>query len=132
MILMKYLKLEVSINMGIILYIVAVILFIPLTFINFIVVLFKYGLKWSTINGFFYETAVDIDRFANRNFRALWNATLRTKEGYPFGNINETISSALGKNKVNGTLTLAGRVLCSILCLIDKNHCIKSINNESN
>lgn len=118
--------------MGILLYIVAVILFVPLTIINFVCVLVKYGLKWSTINGFFYETAVDIDRFANRNFRTLWNGTLKTSDGYKFGNINETISSALGKNKVNGTLTLAGRGLCYILCLIDNNHCIKSINNESN
>jgi glycopeptide antibiotics resistance protein len=127
---MKYLKLAVSIDMGIILYIVAVVLFIPLTFINFFVVLWNYGLKWSTINGFFYETAVDIDRFANRNFRTLWNVTLRLPHGYKFGNINETVSSALGKNKRDNTLTKAGRVLCAILDFLDKNHCIKSINNN--
>ena len=112
--------------MGILLYIVAVILFVPLTIINFICVLIKYGLKWSTIDGFFYETAVDIDRFGNRNFRTLWNLTLQ-RNGYKFGNINETISSALGKNKINNTLTTAGKILCNILDFLDKNHCIKSI-----
>ena len=116
--------------MGILLYIVAIILFIPLSVINFFVVLWNYGIKWKTVNGFFYETAVDIDRFGNRNFRTLWNAILKKKDGYKFGNINETISSALGKNKVKGTLTYTGKVLCVILDFLDENHCIKSINND--
>jgi hypothetical protein len=116
--------------MGIILFIIAVYLFKPITVINFICVVFKYGFSWKTINGFFYETAVDIDRFANRNFRTLWNMILITADGYHFGNINETISSALGKNKVKGTLTKAGKGLCWILDKLDKNHCIKSINNN--
>jgi hypothetical protein len=120
------LGINIKIDMGILLYIVAVILFVPLTIINFICVLIKYGLKWSTIDGFFYETAVDIDRFGNRNFRTLWNLTLQ-RNGYKFGNINETISSALGKNKINNTLTTAGKVLCFILDTFDENHCIKSI-----
>jgi hypothetical protein len=119
-------EIKINLNLGIILYIVAVILFIPLTIINFVCVLVKYGLKWSTIDGFFYETAVDIDRFGNRNFRTLWNLTLQ-RNGYKFGNINETISSALGKNKINNTLTIAGKVLCFILDTLDENHCIKSI-----
>jgi hypothetical protein len=116
--------------MGILLYIIAIILFIPLSIVNFFVVLWNYGIKWKTVNGFFYQTAVDIDRFGNRNFRTLWNATLRTKEGYKFGNINETISSALGKNKIKGTLTTTGRVLCAILDFLDKDHCIKSIDDS--
>jgi hypothetical protein len=112
--------------MGILLYIVAVILFIPLTIINFVCVLVKYGLKWSTINDFFYETAVDIDRFGNRNFRTLLNLILQ-KNGYKFGDERETISSALGKNKRDNTLTQTGKILCFILDKLDENHCIKSI-----
>jgi hypothetical protein len=112
--------------MGIVLFLVAVILFIPLTFINFFCVLYKYRIKWSTINGFFRETAIDIDRFGNRNFRTLLNMTLQNN-GYQFGNINETISSALGKNKRDNTLTKVGLILCYILDSIDENHCIKSI-----
>jgi hypothetical protein len=122
-------EIKINLNLGIILYIVAVILFVPLTIINFVCVLVKYGVKWTTIDRFFYETAVDIDRFANRNFRTLWNLTLQ-RNGYKFGNINETISSALGKNKLNNTLTIAGKVLCFILDKLDDNHCIKSIQND--
>ena len=88
--------------------------------------LWKYRIKWSTINGFFRETATDIDRFGNRNFRTLLNLTLQSN-GYEFGNINETISSALGKNKLKGTLTKVGELLCYILDSLDENHCIKSI-----
>jgi hypothetical protein len=124
---MKYLQLEISINMGIILYFIAIILYIPLTVINAILVLFKYGWKFKTINDFFYETAVDIDRFANRNFRTLWNETLRKEGGYKFGDERETVSSALGKNKRDNTITKTGKILCSILDFLDKNHCLKSI-----
>jgi hypothetical protein len=116
--------------MGFLLYIVALILYVPLTIVNAILVLKKYGWKLKVLNSFFYETAVDIDRFANRNFRTLWNATLKKPEGYHFGNINETISSALGKNKRDGTLTKAGKALCTLLDKLDENHCLKSITEK--
>ncbi len=112
--------------MGILLYIVAIILFIPLTVINIVCVFGKYGLTWKTANGYFYETAVDIDRFGNRNFRTLLNLTLQ-RNGYKFGDERETISSALGKNKRDNTLTKTGVILCKILDALDKNHCLKSI-----
>lgn len=113
--------------MGILLYFIAIILYVPLTIINVFAVLYKYGFSFKTIDGYFHETAIDIDRFANRNFRTLWNMTLRTKEGYKFGDYRETISSALGKNKRDGTLTKTGRIVCYILDALDENHCIKSI-----
>jgi hypothetical protein len=112
--------------MGLLLFFIAVILFIPLSIINFFCVLYKYRINWETINGFFHQTAIDIDRFGNRNFRTLLNLTLQNN-GYQFGNINETISSALGKNKRDNTLTKVGLLLCYILDSIDENHCIKSI-----
>ena len=108
--------------MGFILFIIASILWIPLTILNWLSVAYKYGLS----NRYFLETSTDIDRFGNRNFRTLFNLTLQ-RNGYEFGNINETISSALGKNKVIGTLTKKGLILCNILDKLDKNHCIKSI-----
>ena len=119
-------EVNIKLSMGIVLFLVAVALFIPLTVINFFCVLYKYKIKWSTINGFFRETAIDIDRFGNRNFRTLLNLTLQNN-GYKFGNINETISSALGKNKRDNTLTKAGLLLCYILDSLDENHCINSI-----
>ena len=50
------------------------------------------------------------------------------KGGYHFGNSDETISSALGKNKENNTLTGFEKVIDNILDIIDKNHSLDSIN----
>jgi len=104
--------------MEFILFVVAIIVFLPLSVINYFLVKDK--------SGYFKETAIDIDRFGNRNFRTLLNRTLQNN-GYKFGDERETISSALGKNKRDKTLTKTGRVLCDILDFLDKNHCIKSI-----
>ena len=93
--------------MGIILYIIATIFWIILTPINWIIVSFKHGLS----NSYFKETAIDIDKFGNRNFRAFLNATMRVTGGYPFGNVNETISSALGKNQRDKTLSWFGKMI---------------------
>lgn len=99
---------------------------LPLTFINFFVVVFTSKDRGKK---YFRTTAVNIDKFGNREFRSLWNITLRQSHGYAFGNINETISSALGKNQRDGTLSRTGKILAGILDFIDKNHCQKSIEN---
>ena len=101
--------------MEFILYLVAIILFIPLTIINLIVVGVKYSFKWNILKGYFRETAIDIDIFGNKNFRTLFNATLITQQGYQFGQKNETISSVLGKNYLTDTLTTTGKLLVKIL-----------------
>ena len=73
---------------------------------------------------------MNLDIFANREFRALWNEVLRTELGYEFGIIGETISSALGKNQRDGTLTNNGKALVWVLNRFEKDHCLKSINLE--
>lgn len=110
--------------MGILLFIIASILWIPLTILNWIIVNYKYGLS----NSYFLQTAIDIDRFGNRNFRTLLNLSLQ-KNGYEFGDVRETISSAIGKNKKDNTLTKTGKIICWTLDFLDKNHCVKSIHN---
>lgn len=80
--------------------------------------------------GYFRSSAVNLDKYANREFRTLWNKTLKKENGYKFGNENETISSALGKNERDKTLTKTGKVLVWILDKIDNNHSIKSINEK--
>ncbi len=102
-----------------ILFLIAYILFFPLTFINYLIVKKK--------KGYFLSSAVNLDKYANREFRALWNKVLRTDDGYLFGREGETISSALGKNEKDGTLTKTGKRLVWILNIIDKNHSQKSI-----
>jgi len=103
-------------------FLIAFVLLLPFTIINFFVV--------SNKKGYFLSTARNIDIFANREFRATWNKILKTEQGYQFGTIGETISSALGKNQRDNTLTKTGKILCSILNFIDKDHCINSINNN--
>lgn len=116
---------------NLLLVILAVLLFIVLEPISFVYVVFwKRSFKWSRVTGYWRNLAVSIDRFGNYEFRSLFNAWLIKSDGYQFGNFNETISSALGKNQLKGTLSNSGRILVSILNFIDKNHCEKSINWE--
>ena len=108
---------------GLILLIVAVVLILPLTLVNMIFVYKKY----KSIDGYFRNTALSIDIWANFEFRTLWNTKLRIDGGYEFGKTGETISSALGKNQRDKTLTNCGKILVAILDFLDKNHCKKSI-----
>jgi hypothetical protein len=112
--------------MGILLFFVAIFLFVPLTAINLSLVLVK-SLNWKTFDGYFLQTAIDIDRFGNRNFRTLLNDTLIKESLYRFGDSRETISSVLGKNQQIGMLTDTGNAIAKILDSLDPNHCEKSI-----
>lgn len=78
--------------------------------------------------GYFKSSAITIDKLANREFRTLLNKTLKKGNGYPFGSENETISSALGKNQRDDTLSKTGLIIVRILNLFEKNHSLKSIN----
>ena len=95
--------------MGFLLFLIAYILFLPLTFINYLIVKSK--------KGYFLSSALNLDKYANREFRTLWNKYLKTENGYHFGRIDETISSALGKNEKDFTLTKTGKRLV-YLCLL--------------
>ena len=99
----------------IILFVIAWLLILPLTIINFFLVHDK---------GYFLSTARSIDVWANYEFRTLWNKALVKKDVayYKFGIKYETISSALGKNKRIKSLSKAGKLLVFILDTIDKNH----------
>ncbi|MBU4537001.1 MAG: hypothetical protein L6264_07235 [Weeksellaceae bacterium] len=108
---------------GFALLIIATGLIIPLTVVNRHYVDEKYG----DTDGYFRDTAYNIDVWANREFRATWNALLRTEGGYAFGREGETISSALGKNERDGTLTEKGKQLVKLLNALDKDHCRKAI-----
>lgn len=104
-----------------ILFIVAYILYLPLSLWNFCLVENK--------KGYFISSAITIDKLANREFRTLWNKKLRNESGYKFGAENETISSALGKNQRDNTLTKSGKLLVKFLDFFEKDHCLKSIEN---
>ena len=108
---------------NIILFLVAWLLIPPLTIRN----LFSVKKKYGNTKGYFRSTALSIDIWGNREFRTLWNTKLRIENGYEFGKIGETISSALGKNERDKTLSKTGKLLVKILDFLDKNHCKKSM-----
>lgn len=83
-----------------------------------------------TLKVWFYRTAMSIDRFANVNAAELFNDIFIKKGGYKFGHPDETISSVIGKNQRDKTLTRAGRFLRRILDKIEYNHCLDSINEN--
>jgi hypothetical protein len=79
----------------------------------------------------FYRTAREIDLFANVVGAEFWNSVFITDGGYKFGNPKETISSVLGKNQRDKTLTLLGDLLRWILDRIEQDHCLNSINDDA-
>ena len=103
-----------------ILFIIAYVLYLPLTLVNWLFVKDK--------SGYFKSSAVNLDKFGNREFRTLFNKVLINDNGHRFGDIEETISSVLGKNQLTGTLTKCGLVLVWILDKIENDHALKSIN----
>ena len=111
-------------TMGVILFIIAYILFLPLTIFNALNVRKK---------GYLKDTAINIDRFGNREFRFSLNKYLIIEgSSNKFGDIRETISSVLGKNQQKKQLTKLGNIICCILDFLDKEHCKKSIEYYSN
>jgi len=125
--------------MGILLSLIAPFLFLICSPLNLLVVLFKnykaHGF-WKVVNKYSLDSAVNVDKFGNYNLSPLFNAALIKKEGYKFGDPLETISSVLGKNQRDKTLTIVGWVIVYILWIVDiqyilkKGHCINSIKEE--
>lgn len=80
---------------------------------------------WSEV---FFSHALGLDQTANGSFYIFFNAMIiKDDTKFPFGSIDETISSVIGRNKQIDNLTIAGKVLDFILSLLDPNHSIKSI-----
>jgi hypothetical protein len=103
-----------------ILFVIAYALYLPLSVVNWLFVKNK--------TGYFKSSAINLDKFGNREFRTLFNKVLINEEGHRFGNIEETISSVLGKNQLTGTLTKCGLILVWVLDKIENYHALKSIN----
>jgi 8-oxo-dGTP pyrophosphatase MutT (NUDIX family) len=93
-----------------------------------------YGIFQSTVKKglrglgeYLLQVAISIDQLGNVLMQHLLNGLWIKNGGYPFGNRDETISSALGRNKRNGTLTAFGRAIDALLDRIDPNHSLNSI-----
>ena len=109
--------------------IILLYLFLPIVVIFYIIKYLLTGNK-RELKVWFYRSAREIDVFANVIGSDLFNAIFIVDQGYKFGNPKETISSVLGINQRDKTLSLAGDGLRRILDLIDENHCLNSINSE--
>jgi len=75
--------------------------------------------------------AIGIDQLGNIAGTHLFNHVLiKLASVNKFGDPDETISSVLGKNKREESLTSIGRGLTWLLDSLDPNHAIKSIEQE--
>lgn len=90
----------------------------------------KFNNGTQRVSEWIYAWAVSIDQLRNVVCRELFNDILITNSGAKFGHPDETISSVLGKNKLSGTLSWAGRALDWLLHKLDPNHSINAIEND--
>ena len=109
--------------------IILLYLFLPVVVIFYMIKYLLTGNK-RELKVWFFRSAREIDVFANVVGLDLFNAIFITNGGYKFGNPKETISSVLGKNQRDKTLSIAGEILRWMLDRLDKNHCLNSINDE--
>lgn len=79
---------------------------------------------------YFKDLAIAKDQYGNAVGKYVFNYCLIKPDGYKFGNIDETISSVIGKNKIINKLTRIGKLLDYILDLLDSNHSIESIDHN--
>ena len=102
---------------GFLLFVLALVIIFVMTIVNFFEVKDK--------DGYFKNTALNLDIWANVEFRTFWNNHLiKNKMPNPFGIQGETISSVLGKNILTNNLTSTGKALVWIL---GKKHCLDAI-----
>lgn len=77
---------------------------------------------------YFRKIAVGIDQLGNVVMAPVFNPLFITPGGYQFGNVEETISSVVGKNFVQNTLTSTGFKFNKWLCRsLGPDHTINSI-----
>ena len=83
------------------------------------------------ISNYFKESAIRKDIYLCGEYRSLWNATLKTKEGKEIGVNNRTLSADLGEQDEEGTMSRLGAILNLILFLIERNHCRKALEHDN-
>lgn len=91
---------------------------------------FRFNAGFKRLNEHFLYIATSIDANGNVVCEDLFDLVLIKSNSYQFGNRKETVSSVLGKNQRDKTLTWVGWGLANLLNLIQKNHCLISIDND--
>jgi len=114
---------------GLLLFLISIILLLTTGVFGFIYGVFHSVIKrgFRGLGEYCLQIAISIDQLGNVLMQHLLNLLWIRRGGYAFGNRDETISSALGRNKRSGTLTGFGKAIDRILDLIDPNHSLNSI-----
>ncbi|RNL80797.1 hypothetical protein ED312_18810 [Sinomicrobium pectinilyticum] len=114
---------------GVLLFIISIVLFITTCPIGLLYGLFHTAIRNSLrgIGEYALKMAISIDQLGNVVMQHILNLLIIKKGGYKFGNRDETISSAIGKNIQLGTLSGFGRLIDKILDFIDPDHSLNSI-----
>jgi hypothetical protein len=117
---------------GIIHLIIAFIISIIILPIGFIYSICKR--VFESIDSYTYSCAYNINRLGAHVCADLFNYVLINKKSklkYLFGKSDFTISYHIGRNLQFDSLSKIGKALNFFLNLIEKDHCIKAVKNES-
>ena len=121
---------------NLIIFVFAPFTIVLLTPVNVILVFLidwkRKGLKKAIIGitKYFRESAYRWDVFGCSELRTLWNCTLKTKEGKEFGKRGVSLSSDIGMQEVDGTMSRTGAVINCSLFLAERNHCRKAYESD--
>ncbi|MGI9542180.1 MAG: hypothetical protein ACR2MX_02915 [Cyclobacteriaceae bacterium] len=119
--------------MGLLLTFIAILLSITTLWLGLAYTLITglFTFRFRDINDYFFDIAVSIDQLGNVIMRDLFNQILITSSSqHKFGHEDEVISSVLGKNQIDQTLSGLGRVIVRILDYIDPDHSLNSIEHR--
>jgi len=121
---------------SILLFFIAILIFIvvlPFGVLYQIIKIFSTKERNGYFSDYFFKIAQCIDQLGNVVNRQLFNDVLITPTSKnAFGNNQETISSVIGKNLEDNTLSKTGIWLNKILNLIQPNHSVISIEDNVN
>jgi len=116
----------------IVLIVASILLYLLLPIVSiFMIIKYLFTGDKRMMSVWFWRTAREIDVFANVNGAEFFDAIFIRDGGYKFGNPKETISSVIGKNQRDNTLSIAGQILRWMLDRIDQDHCLNSINSQA-
>lgn len=89
----------------------------------------KGGNEWIAV--WIKDIAISQDRLGNVMYQVPFNdSCLNPSSKAYFGNGKETISAVLGKAKSINSLKITGKILVTILNLLDKNHVENALKNN--
>lgn len=115
--------------LGILLFLISIILLIVTGPIGFVYGLFHslFSKGFRGLGEYLLKIAISIDQLGNVLMQHVLNLLWIKNQGYKFGNRDETISSALGRNNKLGSLSGFGKAIDKFLDFIDPNHSLNSI-----